>query len=201
MKKVLYLFAILIAIAFCNVGCGNDEGILMKNEKEEYFQDLEELRNCQLGFTNALTRSGNEISDSDRINLIKKLDENAKNFVIEHKEILKRYVTDTLSQDSIMLLSLDEDDMRDYLSATFSEEFVDAFYGALNSNTVNNSTLNELNPLESFLIVNAETYNSLTDIFPDSYAEPGNKDKTKNKRSAWQIIIDKLMNAIWHLDL
>lgn len=186
MKNLLNCSTVMIIVAVCccmSCNSDNDNCILSNDATQDYFNDLELLKNKQIKLFDSSTRASEEIDDEKFMKIAQVNDSLTKEFIIEHQVLLKNYLPLVLSQDSIELVSIDEEAMHTYLAENFSEGFVQTYFTALKQNApIQSGLTNGLNPLESLMIVNTDFYSQLTNLYMDKQIATQQENKTDKQQ-------------------
>lgn len=157
MKKILFSFVTMLFIVAGFSSCSSDANDLSsRTEEEQFYHDLELLREKQLSLINTATRSTAEVNKEEMTNVLMSIEDESRKFIVEHKETLKEYMpAEVVSIDQYELMSYDEELMNDYLNNNFSKSFVESYLSIMERGTYSAC---RLTPLESLLITNASAY-------------------------------------------
>ena len=181
-----FLFVVFVSILCILSGCNaDDERFLQRTD--QFSQDVQHFRNAQMRILRNTTRSSDTLSKEALQILVDTLNINTCKFVEKHKDALKKDLSATLlDNDSVALLSVDEDAMQDFLEANFSEEFVVNFRKSLKGSMSESVNFKSLTELESLMLVNTEIYNELGKLSSNQYAviddgKPAKVDNCQNE--------------------
>ena len=175
--RQIFLIINVIVIIFCFTACSKVDEELQES-RQQYAQNVVKFRSNQLKLLVGGTRSDDALSDIGLKSIIDTLNVNTKRFVLDNLDIIKDFTPVVISQDSLDLLSIDADAMLEYLNHNFSETFVKEFLDIVIYNgSLSCTQLNSLNPFESLMIVNAEIYQDLEEIYISQYAIMDNESK------------------------
>ena len=193
-KKQIAVFAsvcIVAGLALTYVACSADEMTAEQRQAEEQFkEDLTQLKLAQQNAISISTRAGNQLTNDEVLSIAEKIDKMTNEFILNHKDVLKNYLPNTaLTQDSLDLLCIDEEALETYLLDNFSESFVNQFYAILTDGEFDTGTravaYEELNPLESMLLVNTESFREMSALLPieDGPIYTGNQTSIKEQQA------------------
>lgn len=114
-----FLFVVFVSILCVFSGCNADDERLLRRT-DQFSQDVQHFRNAQMRILRNTTRSSDTLSKEALQILVDTLNINTCKFVEKHKDALKKDLSATLlDNDSVALLSVDEDAMQDFLEANF----------------------------------------------------------------------------------
>ena len=193
-KKQIAVFAsvcIVAGLALTYVACSADEMTAEQRQAEEQFkEDLTQLKLAQQNAISISTRASNQLTNDEVLSIAEKIDKITNEFILNHKDVLKNYLPNTaLTQDSLDLLCIDDEALETYLSDNFSKSFVNQFYDILTDGEFDTGTravsYEELNPLESMLLINTESFREMSELLPieDGPIYTGNQTSIKEQQA------------------
>lgn len=138
MKKILLTMTMFLAIAISLfvIACSNDVEKSQEKPQKQFDKDLAEYVAKQKGFMRSvvISRSGSEVTYEDMLEIAAKLDSCSMKFFEEHPEVYEA-LNLNVTEDEIIAMSLDTEELMQFVQANYSSEVYDAVYKAISDST------------------------------------------------------------------